>query len=167
MRTQLNQKKTWALQYTKKKISFINRLKCAEQKIFCICVEVYKTYEGNDFEEIYEVLPTLKNKKLKSNIILIEKYKDMLENPDFEQDYYSRTAEGIYKIGHYSVRLMKWLAYYDRSYYEIINYYDMMGSILKSSNEISYVEVKDHRYRVHPTENVILRKRDPPKSLRT
>ena len=30
-----------------------------------------------------------------------------------------------------------------------------------------YVEVKDHRYRIHPTENIILRKRDPPKSLRT
>ena len=30
-----------------------------------------------------------------------------------------------------------------------------------------YVEVKDHRYRIHPTENIILRKRDPPNSLRT
>ena len=30
-----------------------------------------------------------------------------------------------------------------------------------------YVEVKDHRYRIHPTENITLRKRDPPKSLRT
>ena len=30
-----------------------------------------------------------------------------------------------------------------------------------------YVEVNDHRYRIHPTENVILRKRDPPTSLRT
>ena len=30
-----------------------------------------------------------------------------------------------------------------------------------------YVEVKDHRYRIHPTENIILRKRDPPSSLRT
>ena len=30
-----------------------------------------------------------------------------------------------------------------------------------------YVEVKDHRYKIHPTENIILRKRDPPKSLRT
>ena len=30
-----------------------------------------------------------------------------------------------------------------------------------------YVEVKDHRYKIHPTENVILRKRDPPTSLRT
>ena len=55
----------------------------------------------------------------------------MLENPDFGQDYYSRTAEGIYKIGHDSVRLMKWLAYYDRSYYENINCYDLMGSLLK------------------------------------
>ena len=30
-----------------------------------------------------------------------------------------------------------------------------------------YVEVKDHRYEIHPTENIILRKRDEPKSLRT
>ena len=30
-----------------------------------------------------------------------------------------------------------------------------------------YVEVKDHRYKIHPTENIILRKRDEPKSLRT
>ena len=30
-----------------------------------------------------------------------------------------------------------------------------------------YVEVKDHRYKIQPTENIILRKRDEPKSLRT
>ena len=33
----------------------------------------------------------------------------MLENPDFEQDHWSRTAEGIYKIRHVGIRLMKWL----------------------------------------------------------
>ena len=30
-----------------------------------------------------------------------------------------------------------------------------------------YVEVKSRRYKIHPTENIILRKRDEPKSLRT
>ena len=30
-----------------------------------------------------------------------------------------------------------------------------------------YVEVQDHQYRIHPTENIILRERDPPTSLRT
>ena len=30
-----------------------------------------------------------------------------------------------------------------------------------------YVGVKDHRYKIHPTENIILRLRDEPKSLRT
>ena len=30
-----------------------------------------------------------------------------------------------------------------------------------------YVEVKDHRYELHPTENIIIRKPDPPISLRT
>ena len=30
----------------------------------------------------------------------------MNENREFEQDYYSRTAMGIYKIGHDSIGLM-------------------------------------------------------------
>ena len=38
---------------------------------------------------------------------------------------------------------------------------------MKYLNGESYVEVKDHRYKIHPTENIILRKRDEPKSLRT
>ena len=61
----------------------------------------------------------------------------MNENPNFEQNYYSRTATGIYKKGKDSIRVIKWFVYFGRSYYEKINYYDMMGSILKSPNEIS------------------------------
>ena len=38
---------------------------------------------------------------------------------------------------------------------------------MKYLNGEYYVAVKDHRYRFHPTENIILRKRDEPKSLRT
>ena len=38
---------------------------------------------------------------------------------------------------------------------------------MKYLNGEYYVEVKDHRYKIHPTENTILRKRDPPTSLRT
>ena len=38
---------------------------------------------------------------------------------------------------------------------------------MKYLNVEYYVEVKDHRYKFHPTENLILRKRDPPTSLRT
>ena len=93
----------------RKKINFINRLKYAEQKIFCICIDVYKIYQDHDYDEIYKILSTLKNKKLKINNKLIEIYKYMLLNPDFEQNYWSRTAEGIYKIGHDSVRLMRWV----------------------------------------------------------
>ena len=37
---------------------------------------------------------------------------------------------------------------------------------MKYLNGEYYVEVKDHRHRIHPTENNILRKRDPPTSLR-
>ena len=61
----------------------------------------------------------------------------MNENSDFEQDHWSRTAEGIYKIGQDSIRLIKWKTYYDRSYHENINYYDLMGSVLNCLNEIS------------------------------
>ena len=38
---------------------------------------------------------------------------------------------------------------------------------MKYLNGEYYVEVKDHRYKIYPTENIILRKRDPPTSLRT
>ena len=38
---------------------------------------------------------------------------------------------------------------------------------MKYLNGQYYVEVKDHRYKIHPTENIMLRKRNPPTSLRT
>ena len=59
----------------------------------------------------------------------------MLEKPDFEQNYWSRTAIGIYKIGNDSVLLLEWLIYYDRSYYDKMNFYDLMGSIVKTVRE--------------------------------
>ena len=91
----------------RKKINFLNRLKYAEVKIFSICVDVYKIYGGDDYNELYEILSTLKNKRLKINNSIIEIYKDMLKNPNFEQNKYSMTSTGIYKIGHDSIRLMK------------------------------------------------------------
>ena len=74
----------------REKINFINQLKYAEHKIICICVDVYKLYESNDYKKVFEVLSTLKNWKLKMNNILILKYKDKLKNPDFEQNQYSK-----------------------------------------------------------------------------
>ena len=38
---------------------------------------------------------------------------------------------------------------------------------MKYLNGENFVEVRDHRYKIHPTENFILRKRHEPKSLRT
>ena len=102
--------------FNDKKIIFMNRLKYAEQKTICICREVYQLYEGKDYDKIYEVLSTLKNKKLKINKNLTEKYKDMFKNPELEQDYWSIAAIGVYKIGHDSFRLMKCLGYYDRRF---------------------------------------------------
>ena len=96
----------------RKKINVINRLKYAEQKMICICIEVYHLFEGNDFDELYEVLSTLKTKKkLNKNKILIEKNEDMLEISDFERNRYTRTALGLYKNGNNNARIMKWLAY--------------------------------------------------------
>ena len=46
----------------RKKINAINRLKYAEHNKFCICRDVYKIYEGDEYDKIYEVLSTLKNK---------------------------------------------------------------------------------------------------------
>ena len=38
---------------------------------------------------------------------------------------------------------------------------------MKYLNGVYYVEVKDYGYKIHPNENIILRKRDPPTSLKT
>ena len=121
----------------KEKKNFINRLKYAEQNIVCICVDVYRIDESDDYDKTYKVLSTLKNKKLKINNILTEKYKDLLKNSDFEQDYWSRTATDIYKMGHDSIRLMKWICFHDRSFYEHVNYFDMLGSVCNHLKEIS------------------------------
>ena len=95
-----------------------------------------KTYEGNDYNKIYQILSTIKNKKLKLNKILIEKHKDMLEKPDFEKDYYSRQTKDFLKMGHDSCRLLKHLSYYDRLYFQNRNN-DLMGSVLKYLIETS------------------------------
>ena len=50
-------KRKHELTKSQRKKNFIKRLKFAENKIFCICTEIYK---------IYEVLSTLKNKKNKN-----------------------------------------------------------------------------------------------------
>ena len=61
----VNKRKHELSKIQRKKINFINRLKYAEIKIFSICVDLYKIYEGDDYDEIYKVLSILKNKKLK------------------------------------------------------------------------------------------------------
>ena len=71
------------------------------------------------------------------NNVLNEKFKDVLEILNFEQNYRFRTLTGIHEIGHDSARILKWLAEYDSSYYEKKNYYDLMVSILSCRNEIS------------------------------
>ena len=100
-------------------------------------MDVNKIYQGDDYGEIYKVLSTLKNRNLKINNVVTEKYKDLLKNSDFEQDYWTRTAIGIYKIGHDSFRLMKFICFHDRSHFESTFYYDLMGSICNHLNEIS------------------------------
>ena len=122
---------------SKKNMNFINRIKEAKHKIFCNCVDVYKICDGNGFDKIYDVLSELKNKKLEINILVIEKYKKKNEHPDFEQNYYSKTTQGPYKVSHFSIKLRKWLDQYDRSFFEKINYFDLMGSILTCLDEIS------------------------------
>ena len=125
-----------------KRIIFVNQLKYAENKRIYICTDKYKIYEVDDFDKRFEILSTLLNEKIKLNNIIIQK-KDLLENCNFEQDSWSRTAIGRYKIGRDSIRLMKWLAYYDRPYYENINYYDVMASVLIClKNEISDKQIQ-------------------------
>ena len=92
----VNKQKHELSKIQRKKNNFTNRLKYAEVKIFSICVDVHKIYEGDDFDEIYKFLSKLKNKKFKKNNTLIEIYKDVLKNPDIEQNKYS-IIQQVYK----------------------------------------------------------------------
>ena len=67
-------------------------------------------------------------------IELVEKYKNM--NPVFEQKHYSRPAEGSYRIGHECIRLMEWMAYFNRCS-ENMNYFYLMASVFSVFIEIS------------------------------
>ena len=60
----------------------------------------------------------------------------MLQNPNFEQNKNLIISTGIYKIGHDSIRLMKWICYHDRLFYENISYYDTMARVYKYLKEI-------------------------------
>ena len=46
----------------RKKLNSKNRLKYAEHRIFCICIDVYKLYEGDDYDKMFEV-SSKKNKE--------------------------------------------------------------------------------------------------------
>ena len=56
----VNKRKHELSKIQRKKNNFINRLKYAEFKIFSICVDVYRIYDEDDCDKIYEVLSTSK-----------------------------------------------------------------------------------------------------------
>ena len=60
----VNKRKQELSKIQRKKRNFINRLKYAEQKIFCICIDLYMIYDGNNYDEIYKVLSTIIKKTI-------------------------------------------------------------------------------------------------------
>ena len=63
----VNKRKHELSKIQRKKINFINRLQYAEVKIFSICVDVYKIYEGNHYDKIHEVLSI--SKKMNNTLV--------------------------------------------------------------------------------------------------
>ena len=49
-------------------MTFINRLYYAEHKIFCICIEVYKMNDNDNFGKIYETPSNLKKWEVKNKL---------------------------------------------------------------------------------------------------
>ena len=60
--------------------------------MFCICIDGYKMYQGNDYDKIYDALSKLKYKKF---FIFQMKSIKMCDNPHFVQNYSSKIARGI------------------------------------------------------------------------
>ena len=50
---------------------------------------------------------------------------------NFGQKFYSGTAKRIYTVAHEVIRLLKWMAFYDKNY-ENIYYFDLMASNLST-----------------------------------
>ena len=73
----------------------------------------------------------MKKKKWNIKDELVGKYK--ITVPDFEQNWYSRLAKGIFRIGRDSIRKLKSMAYYDKNN-ENINHTDLMASVLSYLN---------------------------------
>ena len=64
-------------------------------------MDVFRIYGSDDFSNLYSFIKfKIKNMKLKIKKILIEKYKNMKQNLDFQQNYYSIKTYCIYAIGH-------------------------------------------------------------------
>ena len=100
---------------------------------------------------------------------LVENYKYM--DTDFEQNYYSRTAKGNYRIVHDNIRLIKWMVYREQCYKKgkilrfkakcFINFY------MNHLNRDFYEEVKDKKCIIFSSENLILGERKESKKLVT
>ena len=109
-------------------------MKYAQHKVSFICIAVYEIYEGNGFNESFEVSAKLKNKNFKINVERMENYKNLDEN--FEQVCSSKKAKSRNCIGKDSFRLMKWMAYYDQNHENII-YFGLMANVSSCLNGIS------------------------------
>ena len=77
---------------------------------------------------MFEVLSSLKYRKLNIKSELIKYYKLLPEN--FYENQCSRQAKSIYKIGYKAISLMVFLC--QCQYYNNINYYDLLGSFLST-----------------------------------
>ena len=66
---------------------------------------------------------------------MAERYKK--KDEDFQQNYFGKTARGIGRKGHVSIRLWKCMAYCEY-FHEIINYFDLMASVLSFLNKETF-----------------------------
>ena len=51
-------------------------------------------------------------------------------SPDFEQNHLSKTAEGIYKVRHDSIRIRKLMAYNNRFYEDSLRSMKLMAFLI-------------------------------------
>ena len=63
----VNKRKHELSRKQREKFNFVSRLKYAEQKVFCICIDVNMIYDGNGYDEIYKALSALKKIKNKQH----------------------------------------------------------------------------------------------------
>ena len=128
---------------------FSSRLNYANKKIIEIYINMVNT-KYNSTEDMINKLQTLKGKTKLKFYKNIKKYYVEMKNKNYQtqqdQDPFSKNAQGIQKIYHEVLLLMKFLQTKPKVKNMNINYYDLYYTVIKTRDENKNIDNQYENY---------------------